>query len=1021
MDDLNQQLFDDLSVYLKKYQLKDNFAEIAAWVDEKLFENNFIKQNLALNLLWIFSQARILPHDRVVMGVCSWLFIMLRDNLQHDELFILSALQTVALERLTAHTKRLPQISTCLTNTERDEVLATLHSAVMDDRVLSFGASGQFSQLQKLESIPIVNSFLDNYEILLDLATGEDADGGSIGSILQYIMKVNDVVKDSTGVLGLVDDLYALEQLKRKIDTSKVSDIKWLFETTFPDFQYPIMIDSKGNNLIHKVDDLIKASIIYSDHHDLNRKLFFLEEPGPFAMLSSMLGMIIDLKLDTEISYVKNRDRLVIGKKYKFSKGSQFAVLEFGGTHEHGSQVIYMFSPIDSGRRMLKSSIIEGSVIHETEEELSRDYQLDNYLNSYKRKIYGMFPFGLANNLNISFHSNLLVDRKKNIDYYMKTNIEGYTIEEWFGCRRINTLGKIEETIGLLSDEPLITVTYSIKSLVGYLLKQRPAPSTFHSANIVISKSIDNEAEELNILSGSYGDAFKTINFFATERSEYFESYFENLNYRIFSEKRSLEVPFINPPNNSLFENYLSKVGAYPEIEFISNNEPLLEEFYELFNFKLPPGSPKLQNLLFSVKRIFLSRYSPLTSKVKIALATKVETFVSRLKSYVHINPNISLIIDFLQCNQTLLSDYQKFDLATSMQALDQRNNVLLSIKQLTDLAKKHPTDNHISPNELLELNQLDTLIVPAYINRRQTRALINFPFAEKIMFIASDYEIAHYLQPLVAERDGIMENSTSEENEPREILPFEKEFLVLNFDGFGSRAASSDVEAHEAVDSKVFIFEDDQYYAVPRGGKLIITYDDVNLHPIEVAAADIEPGDCLILPDTNGGDLQDSIMDLSVKNIKEVRTKAFMWKTELLSSLNANALSLEDLERQLAQSGESRKLSTIKNWFKNPHLIAPQHPEKVFYVFASILGKDKNYFDESLLQISALYKARNKVMKDLPKYLKNGRYDEASNMLKMNINGKIFHARLYEVLGSEDSKISFESLYKIKEMDELA
>jgi hypothetical protein len=59
--------------------------------------------------------------------------------------------------------------------------------------------------------------------------------------------------------------------------------------------------------------------------------------------------------------------------------------------------------------------------------------------------------------------------------------------------------------------------------------------------------------------------------------------------------------------------------------------------------------------------------------------------------------------------------------------------------------------------------------------------------------------------------------------------------------------------------------------------------------------------------------------------------------------------------------------------------------------------------------------------MKDLPKYLKNGRYDEASNMLKMNINGKIFHARLYEVLGSEDSKISFESLYKIKEMDELA
>jgi hypothetical protein len=153
-------------------------------------------------------------------------------------------------------------------------------------------------------------------------------------------------------------------------------------------------------------------------------------------------------------------------------------------------------------------------------------------------------------------------------------------------------------------------------------------------------------------------------------------------------------------------------------------------------------------------------------------------------------------------------------------------------------------------------------------------------------------------------------------------------------------------------------------------------------------------------------------------KNIYEIRSKAFMWKKELQDAIKLNKFSLEDLESMLAKNGESRKLLTIKNWFKDPHLIAPQHPDKVFKVFASILQREEGYFDESLDNVATLYKARKKVMDDLPSYLKAGTFEENTNTLNMDINGKLFKASLYEVLGSENAKTSPEDLYKLRELD---
>ena len=150
---------------------------------------------------------------------------------------------------------------------------------------------------------------MEHYDELLELATG-DGDDASLDQVLQYILTINDVIPDGKGVLGLVDDLYA-GTIEDKVIIIDLFNLKWRFEMEFPDFQYPIIIDQSGNNLVNRADDFIKAALYYSEELNSKFKTFFMDEPDPFSMLSSILGSISDLKLDKQSTNISNDSRLI--------------------------------------------------------------------------------------------------------------------------------------------------------------------------------------------------------------------------------------------------------------------------------------------------------------------------------------------------------------------------------------------------------------------------------------------------------------------------------------------------------------------------------------------------------------------------------------------------------------------------------------------------------------------------------------------------------------------------------------
>ena len=82
----------------------------------------------------------------------------------------------------------------------------------------------------------------------------------------------------------------------------------------------------------------------------------------------------------------------------------------------------------------------------------------------------------------------------------------------------------------------------------------------------------------------------------------------------------------------------------------------------------------------------------------------------------------------------------------------------------------------------------------------------------------------------------------------------------------------------------------------LPRNGHQIITHDLINLLPEEVAVKNIDPGDFLIIPDTQNATLQDSILDLTAENIDAIRDQASLWKHMLADALNSRSIVWEDI-----------------------------------------------------------------------------------------------------------------------------
>lgn len=995
-----------------------SFEETSKWIDQNLFENNFIRQNLSLNILWIFSKQRIHRDNDDVQVTCSWLYKNLKDYIDTNDYNIISAFIIVTIEKLTTLLDELPSIKNCLKDSEKESIRRNLKNLNISDDVLNFTNTTQFNQFKKLQSIPIVNSFLDNYNELLEIYTGEN-NQKSLGQIMEYIIKVDDVIPDTYGVLGLVDDLYALELLDIDLQINSLSNIKWMFEIEYPEFQFPIIIDQDGNNLINRIDALIKASLYSSIEKDFKLKYFQLSEPGPFAVLSSILNPILNLKKDRN-NIDSNISILEPGEMYELIRGPDSITVEFVEIQSYNNKKFYMFQT-DINKMSIDSEIINKCLLKKVDEhtDYTRESKVKDFLKKSKKPIHGMFPFGLANNVDIKFKKVFLVDKKNRLDKYLNIEIEGKTIKEWFGCRSINTKLKEEKNIGFLSDEPLITVAYSLDSSLAYIAQNSYEDNHFSALNILLDANINNSLDSISYLSNVYSKPFNSINIFTDKNNDYANQALDNLKFIGFSEQKSKEHAYVLPPANKFFENYLTKINSIPKIEFIECNQSKINEFLDLIDFQFDKRLQNLKRLLYLLKLKIIKRYSQLSSNEKLYLEEQLQKDINRLSSYTHVHENIPKIINFIENNIEFIINYERFNWIIDHLNLTSQDKFLVTNKELGRLKAKDWHENHIDKLQLKDIDQIKHLIIPAFIDSKTTRNLINFPYAEKITFVASKYEIDKYLSRLLDKRNsnGGIEK---DKNDNTELIidHHEEDLLDLNFE-FYKNIRPQNEASKDLSRARVFLFENETALALPLGGDQIISRQISNISPEEIPVDNIEVGDFLLMADTAHGDLQDSILNITYKNINEIRNLAFKWKDEL-SHVLTDDIRFNELMEALEAIDEKRHHLTVKNWFRSKNLIAPQNYADIFKAFSKYLQKDDNYLDECMSAVKLLYTARRKVLDDLPNYLKNFYYDDINNQIEFRVNKKPFIAKIYEVIAYQDINIGSEHIYKIQNLGDL-
>ena len=147
-------------------------------------------------------------------------------------------------------------------------------------------------------SLTSVSSLLDNYDDLLEKATSsDDSINKRVGAVIQYILMDDDQVKDSVGLLGLVDDIYALGTLNSPELLSQIEDLKWESELKSPNFRYPIIVAEDGSNLFNNADNLLKIGILNSSKPENNLRLIKEQNPKTLALLISILSTITDIKI----------------------------------------------------------------------------------------------------------------------------------------------------------------------------------------------------------------------------------------------------------------------------------------------------------------------------------------------------------------------------------------------------------------------------------------------------------------------------------------------------------------------------------------------------------------------------------------------------------------------------------------------------------------------------------------------------------------------------------------------------
>ena len=1042
-------------------ELSAEFTEILGW---KLTMSFCI-----LEIIWFFHQYRINPLEYGPI-VLAFRNIAFQQNAQYEYMLdsdeegldlvhyqqVFTSLVAIVLgEFKEKDVNMAPSIAGCLSVDERKGVNAKLREfeeiGQLDDQAIELEKTQQGKVLGKFSSIPEFSKYNFMAQALLEIATSEDDKAIPALAAINYFLDQNDIVPDKLGILGLVDDIYAITLTLNSIySKNRFHDLIGHHDLKYPHFRLPNIGSAQEFFSLVNLEDIVKASYTNLEGGALKR-LLVVPDVGPLPVLIALGKSITDrikaLKqtIEKTTSRFKEGDHILFGYS-ETTTNKKAMVQKYIGPWERNIDLFWCEDSDGSGQSFRPDEIKK---CFKTEEPLSKGKAVKKFLKNRETfSPWGAINFSPDINEIDSNGKIFLIGRKTKMMELLEEEIYGKSISSWLGIRYIgynkkrNWKHTDSQDVNQLFPEPQIYLIAD-KNLAIDILNDRWEDQSIRSeCSLVIcaENSFLKDDYFLGRLNNFDGDTIVLNEYFNNDENiQILEYGFEQLSARPDNYYSSIGEGFISSPMKRFFSRtaeFKTKLIPFPSP--LQDNLRIKTRIVEQEDLLL---KYKLANLNY---RLF-QQIMTLQEEEKIKLNETLNNVIGELEVLGRFKPKYISLKKFLEENKDEIMNISRLEALEAHLDADKEYMVLAKRKEVVNL------NNYFQQNSIkakaLTFNELEVqenikhLLIPVFMGKRETQKLRNFRYAKNHYFLVTqkEKEVHNLMQK---HEEKLFNNTFSESLESHESNKYEEEVINVNEleekindinplsdliqDTISRihRTFKSENEIHN-VDAKLIILEGLKVLPLPEGGHTLklSSGGEKKIEYLKVESIDV--GDNIIIsPHISGNDLLHLMLKEDEGQYKEylsVEKKAKNWQLALKNFSSDNDFTIIQLKKKLKDIGINRDISTIRSWISNPDTLAPRNYEQSLEGIFRLTGDyTQSKVEETIHAIKLAYQSRRKAQERLISILESTKISSNNNRIRLNISGSEFLFFIYNIESISSASIEPKYLYKLIDFSDL-
>jgi uncharacterized membrane protein YkvA (DUF1232 family) len=365
----------------------------------------------------------------------------------------LSSEELIDVERLLEYFKTLPVIS------------AEEHRSLVEEQV---------GEIRALSNKGFLATLCTKVDALLDAVRMLEGEKAAVaGAALRYLAEEEDVVPDSIGFLGLVDDIYVIEWAYSFIE----GHTNWLpfFEEMLE--QWPFVDDlvfgeGRQKRKLDRWSRYVVCAALASHFSGKTNNLLILRETGPFGLLAALaialqIQRYRSAQSDDQAPWFEIDQPIFIGDETE-----QFKAI-FGGPCEFAGPDTFWLKVSDDARITISAGAMAAShPSPEKHKKLSTGNEISEWLRDrHPDPLTHLAGTGASPGRH---QGVLLLTMKKRMEEYLPlVRPLGVTVPSLFGMRYITTTNKSIDLQGSATDQPIIYAC-SDPTVALDLVKNRP-------------------------------------------------------------------------------------------------------------------------------------------------------------------------------------------------------------------------------------------------------------------------------------------------------------------------------------------------------------------------------------------------------------------------------------------------------------------------------------------------------------------------------------------------------------------